>query len=196
MAHLVRRLARAPGFTALTLLTLAIGIGANTAIFSVINTVLLRPLAYPDPDRLVSLWLTAPGIGLQHMKSASPSEYFTFREDGRSFEKVGLWVGEAASVIGSGDPEEVVGLGMTEDTLPALGVRPALGRWFTHRDDSPGSPETVILSYEYWRQHFGANASAVGRRLVVGGKPREVIGVMPRGFRFVDLQQALFLPCS
>ena len=194
MILLFRRLLRTPGFTALTLVTLAIGIGANTAIFGVINTVLLRPLPYPDPDRLVSLWLTAPGFNLDHMKNVSPSEYFTFREEGRAFERIGLWVREAASVTGSGDPEEVVGLGVTEDTLPALAVQPILGRWFTHGDDSVGSPETVVLSYEYWQRRFGASPAAIGKRLIVGGKAREVIGVMPRGFRCLDMQAALFLP--
>lgn len=194
MLHLFRRLRRAPGFTTLTLVTLAIGIGANTAIFSVINTVLLRPLPYPDPDRLVGIWLRAPGFNVDHMDSAAPAEYFTFREEGRAFEKIGLWVREAASVTGLGEPEQVVGLGLTEDTLPALAVQPTLGRSFTHRDDSPGSPETVILSYEYWQHRFGASAAAIGKRLVVGGKAREVIGIIPRGFRFLDLQPALYLP--
>jgi hypothetical protein len=108
MGHLVRRLLRSPGFTAITLAALAIGVGANTAIFSVINTVLLRPLPYPVPDRLVGVWLRAPGFNLDHMDSAAPAEYFTFRDEGRVFGKLGLWVREAASVTGSGDPEEVV----------------------------------------------------------------------------------------
>jgi putative ABC transport system permease protein len=194
VGHLVRRLVRSPGFTAITLVTLAIGIGANTAIFSVINAVLLRPLPYPDPDRLVGVWLRAPGFNLDHMDSAAPAEYFTFREEGRAFDKIGLWVREAASVTGLGEPEEVVGLGLTEDTLPALARQPILGRWFTHRDESPGTPETVILSYEYWQPRFGASTAAIGKRLIVGGQAREVIGVMPRGFRFLDLQPALYLP--
>jgi hypothetical protein len=98
------------------------------------------------------VWLTAPGLNLDHLKNASPSEYFTPREEGRAFDQVGLWVREAASVTGSGDPEQVVGLGVSEGTLPALTVQPVVGRWFTHRDDSPGSPEIVMLSYEFWQR--------------------------------------------
>jgi hypothetical protein len=124
----------------------------------------------PDPDRLVSLWLTAPGFNLDHRKNVSPSEYFTFREEGRAFERIGLWVREAASVTGSGDPEEVVGLGVTEDTLPALAVQPILGRWFTHGDDSPGGPKTVMLSYEYWQRRFGASSAAIGKKIDCGRK--------------------------
>jgi putative ABC transport system permease protein len=194
MKQLARRLFRSPEFTALSLLTLAIGIGANTAIFSVVNTVLLRPLPYADPERLVSIWLTAPGMNLDHMKSAAPAEYFTFREEGRVFETVGLWVPELASVTGIGEPEQVAGLGVSAETLPALGVQPVLGRWFTGKDDSPGSPETAVLSYEFWQRRFGGSASAIGRRLVIGGTARAVIGVMPRGFRFLDIQPAVLLP--
>jgi putative ABC transport system permease protein len=193
MGHVFRRLMRSPSFTAITLATLAIGIGANTAIFSVVNTVLLRPLPYPNPDRLVGVWHTAPGIKIKQL-NASPSSYFTYREEGRSFEKLALWDRMVAGVTGSGEPEQVVGLGVTEDTLAVLGVQPIAGRWFTHKDDSPGSPETVILSYEYWQRRFGGSPSAIGRRLIVGGKAREVIGVMPRGFRFLDLKPALILP--
>jgi putative ABC transport system permease protein len=194
MRYLVRRLIRAPGFTAITVVTLAIGIGANTAIFSVVNTVLLRPLPYADPDRLVSVWLSAPGMNLPHMQSASPAEYFTFREEGRAFDKIGFWDPEMATVTGEGDPEEVAGLDVSEDTLPVLGVQPMLGRWFTHQDDSPQGPETAILSYELWQRRFRGSRSAIGKSIVVDGLPRQVIGVMPRGFRFLDLKPALFLP--
>lgn len=193
MGHLARRLLRSPGFAAITLVTLAIGIGANTAIFSVVNAVLLRPLPYADPDRIVGVWHTAPGIHIK-LLNASPASYFTYREEGRVFEKIGLWRHETASVTGQGEPEVVEDLFVTQETLPVLGVQPIVGRWLTQRDDLPGSPKTVMLSYEYWQRHFGGSPSAIGTRLVADGEAREVIGVMPRGFRFLDLKPALILP--
>ncbi len=182
-----------PGFTAITLITLAIGIGANTAIFSVIDTVLLRPLPYKDPDRIVGVWLTAEGLGLKHL-NASASTYFTYREEGRAFEKTGLWDRVVSSVTGIGEPEEVPGLAVTVETLPIMGVQPAAGRWFTQAEDSPAGPETVILSYEYAARRFGDASAAIGKGLIVDGKAREVIGVMPRGFRFLDIKPALIFP--
>ncbi|MBV9745651.1 MAG: ABC transporter permease [Acidobacteriia bacterium] len=194
MRHIARRLFGSPAFTAVTLVTLAIGIGANTAIFSVINTVLWKPLPYRDPERLVSVWLTAPGINWNHLRNAAASEYFTFLDEGRVFEKLGMWDRQVAGVTGLGNPEQVTVLAVTSEILPILGVQPILGRWFTERDDSPGSPETAMLSYDYWQQRFGGSTSAIGRTLVTGGTPREIVGVMPRGFRFLDWKAALYLP--
>jgi putative ABC transport system permease protein len=193
MGHLARRLLRSPGFAAITLATLAIGIGANTAIFSVVNAVLLRPLPYTDPNRIVGVWHTAPGIHIK-LLNASPATYFTYREEGRVFEKIGLWRHDMSNVTGQGEPEVVEGLEVTQETLPVLGVQPILGRWFTQKDDLPGSPKTVVLSYEYWQRHFGASPSAIGKRLIARGEAREIIGVMPRGFRFLDLKPALITP--
>ena len=107
--HVVRRLVRSPMFTVVTLFTIAIGVGANSAIFSVINGVLLKPLPYPDPERLVSVWQTAPGIGITDL-NASPSDYFTFREENRTFQHFGIWTGDSVSVTGLAAPEQVPGL--------------------------------------------------------------------------------------
>src|SRR5690242_7943577 len=134
----LRRLRRSPMFTAITLITLAVGIGANTAIFSVLSGVLLKPLPYPDPGRLVGVWETAPGLGWQDA-DASPSTYFTFREENRTFQDIGLWRTESVSVTGIGEPEQVDCLSVTGGTLPILGVGPIRGRWFSRQDDSPGS---------------------------------------------------------
>lgn len=188
-----RRLRRSPLFTFLTLLTLAIGIGANTAIFSVINAVLLKPLPYPDSDRLVGIWHTAPGLNIKQLVSA-PANYFTYREEGRSFEHVGLWNTSSFTVTGLAEPEQVPGLAMTVEVLPILGAKPFLGRSFTQNDDSPGSPLTVILSYGYWRDRFGADASIIGRTIMADSRPREVIGVLPRDFRFLDKKVSLIVP--
>jgi predicted permease len=193
MGKVLRRLIASPGFAAITLVTLAIGIGSNTAIFSVIESVILRPLPYSDPDRLVGVWHTAPGLGIKEL-NASPSTYYTYREENRVFQSIGLWDRDSITVTGLGEPEQVVGLDVTVETLPILGIQPILGRWFTQKDDLPGSPATVILSHEYWQRRFGGKPSAVGKSVVLDGKSHEVIGVMPRGFRFLDLKQDLIVP--
>jgi putative ABC transport system permease protein len=193
LKHVLRRLMRSPMFTVVTLVTIAIGVGANSAIFSVINGVLLKPLPYPNPERLVSVWQSAPGIGITDL-NASPSDYFTFREENRTFQHYGLWTGDSVSVTGLAAPEQVQALDVTSGTLEALGVQPVLGRWFTLKDETHGSPETVILAHGYWQRRFGGDASAIGRRIVVDGKAREIIGVMPQTFRFLDEKPDLIFP--
>jgi putative ABC transport system permease protein len=193
LKHIFRRLRGAPLFTAITLVTLAVGIGANSAIFSVVRGILLKPLPYPDPDQLVGVWETAPGLGWKEM-NASPSTYFTFREESHTFADIGLWRGDSVSVTGLAEPEQVDGLDVTDGTLTILGVQPILGRRFTRKDDSPGSPATVMLSYGYWQRRFGGSRSSIGRRIVVDGRAREVIGVLPERFRFMNMKPALILP--
>ncbi len=193
LTHLSRKLLRSPAFTGIALLTVAVGIGANTAIFSVLNGVLLKPLAYADPDRLVAVWHTAPKLGFKDL-NASPSTYFTYREENRAFAAVGLYRGDSVSITGVAEPEQVDALFVTHEVLPILGVRPAAGRWFTQKDDSPGSPETVMLLYGYWQRKFGGDSSVIGRRILVDGRAREVIGIMPRTFRFLDSRPSLIAP--
>jgi predicted permease len=191
--HVLRRLIQSPAFSAITLITLALGIGANTAIFSIVSSILLKPLPYREPERLVSIWETAPGLGIEEL-NASPSTYFTFREDGQTFEDVGLWRGDSVSVTGIAEPEQVDALFVTDGTLPILAVSPVMGRYFTRRDDSPGTPETVMLSYGYWQRRFGADRSVLGRRIIIDGRAHEIIGILPRGFRLVNASPALVLP--
>ncbi len=193
LRHVVRRLRRAPLFTAVALLTLAVGIGANTAIFSVLSGVLLKPLPFDDPDRLVGVWHTAPGLGFK-LLNASPATYFTYKEEGRVFENSGLWTGDSVTVTGLAEPEQVEALLVTEGVLPVLRVQPIAGRTFSVKDDSPGSPETAILSYGYWQRKFGGDLHVVGRRVIVDGRARDVIGVMPQNFRFLNRRPAIFLP--
>jgi putative ABC transport system permease protein len=191
--RVVRRLLRAPMFTMIAVFTLALGIGANTAIFSVIRGVLLKPLPFDNADRLVGLWHTAPGLGIPLLNMA-PSYYFTYREEGRVFEDVGLWNGGAVSVTGTGEPERVQVLFVTDGTLSLLHVNPILGRHFTKDDDSPKTPERVLLSHAYWERKFGSDQGVLGKSVVVDGKPREIIGVLPAGFRFLDRNPQLILP--
>ena len=194
LRQVIRRLANAPTFTVITLVTLAAGVGANTVVFSVLEGVLLKPLPYPGADELVGVWLTAPGIHLKET-DLSPSDYFVFREQGRTFEDIGLYARDSASVTGIAEPEQVSSLLVTDGTLPLLGVQPMLGRAFAKEDDAPGTPETVMLTYGYWRRKFGGDASAVGRTLVVDGTGRQIIGVLPRKFHFLDWEDpALVMP--
>jgi putative ABC transport system permease protein len=195
LKHVFRRLGMAPTFTAIALVTLALGIGANTAIFSVINGVLIKPLPFPQSGSLVGVWHTAPGIpSISGNLECSPTMYFTYREENQTFQDFGLWSNGGASVTGVGDPERLRALSVTYGTLQALGVRPTLGRWFSQADDMPGSPDTVMLTYGYWQRRFGGDKSVVGRSLNVDSKPHTVIGVMPQGFRFLNIQVDLILP--
>jgi len=194
LKQVFRRLASAPLFTVITLVTLAAGVGGNTVVFSVLESVLLKPLPYPKPNELIGVWHTAPGINIDDLNMA-PSHYFIYREQNKSFQDVGVYQGDSVSVTGLAEPEQVDDLIVTDGTLPLLGVTPMLGRVFTHQDDSPGSPDTVILGYGYWRKKFGGSNSVIGQSLTVDGKPNEIIGVLPQSFHFLDWQdRALYLP--
>jgi putative ABC transport system permease protein len=182
--HALRRMRRAPSFTAAVIVTLALGIGANTAIFAVIDSILIRPLAYPQAEALVSVSHTVAGLPGLTTAPCSPSMYFTYREENRSFEQFGVWSSSGASVTGVAEPELPRALFVTYGVLDAVGVKPLLGRWFSQADDTPGSPETVMLTYGYWQRRFGGDTSIVGRTLTIDSRPRTVIGVMPEAFRF------------
>jgi predicted permease len=185
MRHMLRRLRKTPAFTVAVLLTLALGIGGNIAIFAVVDAVLIRPLAYPHAETLIGVQHTAPGIpGLDGNIGSSASMYFTYREENRTFEHFGMWSSGGARLTGVADPELPRTLYVTSGVLDALAVKPLLGRWFSEADDAPGSPETVMLTYGFWQRRFGGDRSIVGRRLTVDAKPHTVIGVMPREFRF------------
>jgi putative ABC transport system permease protein len=194
LKHVLRRLTWAPGFTTIALVTLALGIGATTAIFSVVNAVLLKPLPYPQADALAGVWHVAPGIvGLRENINCTPTMYFTYREENRSFQHFGLWSGGGASITGVGEPEQVRALTVTSGTLDAIGIQPILGRWFSQTDDTPGSAETVMLTYGYWQRRFGGDKSVVGRTMSVDFVPHTVIGVMPADFGFQNNPE-LILP--
>ena len=189
----VRRLWQTPGFTVICLLTLAIAIGANSAIFSVVNGVLLKPLPYQNPDELINLNHTAPGVNFPDVRPA-PFLYFTYREQGRSFQSIGLYAPDSHSVTGRGEPEQVQVLDVTAEVLPMLGVEPELGRWFSSKDVAPGSPLTTLLTYGWWQKRFGGDRSVIGHRIVVDGLAVQVIGVMPARFQFLDQNPAFLLP--
>ncbi|HXA66532.1 MAG TPA: ABC transporter permease [Bryobacteraceae bacterium] len=194
----LRALRHNPVFTAVALLTLGIGIGANTAVFSVVNGVLLKPLPYPNAERLVAVWHAAPGAaGLASVSGdlrLSPSMSFTYAEGNWTFENFGVWTAGATTVTGLAEPEQVRTVFVSDGALQALGVQPVLGRWLTGGGQKPGSPETVMLGYGYWQRRFGGDKSVIGRGIRVESTPREIVGVMPKGFMFVDADAELILP--
>jgi predicted permease len=194
MKHILRRLARTPMFTAVTLITLAVAVGANAVIFSVVEGVLLKPLPYPHPEQLIGVWYTAPGVGIKDANMAA-FLYFIDREQNKTLEDVGVYNGDSLTVTGTGEPEHVPAVDVTSGTLPILGVVPALGRVFSNADDTPGAPDTVILSHAYWRKKFGADPAAIGRSITLDGKPRQIIGVLPKDFQFMTYDDmAMMLP--
>jgi predicted permease len=196
----VRRLGKAPGFAATALLTLAIGTGANTAVFSVVNSVLLRPLVYPKADQLVALRLAAPGAaGLGDFRDGlrlSPSMYFTFAEQNRTFQSVGIWAQSTANVTGVAQPEEVHAIFVSDGVLETLDVPPAVGRWLTHADQDPHRAGPVMLSYGYWQRRFGGDRAVIGRTIQVDARTREIVGVMPREFQMVQAKFDLLEPMA
>jgi predicted permease len=205
----LRMMRRNPLFTAVALLTLAIGIGANTAVFGVVNSVLLQPLRYPDADRLVALRQIAPGAaGLANFADGlrlSPSMYFTYAEHNRTFQSLGVWMPGTANVTGLAEPEQVRAIYVSDGVLQALGVPPALGRWLSSADQIPsgrqpdgfsGRSTTVMLGYGYWQRRFGGDRAAIGRGITVDAQLRVIVGVMPRGFRIVNADPDLIVPLA
>jgi predicted permease len=172
-------------FTAVTLITLAAGVGANTAVFSVLEGVLLRPLPYAHEENLVGVWQTAPGLNIRDLNIA-PSTYFIFREQNQSFLDLGAYQYDSVSITGVAEPEQVLALRVTDGTLPLLGVNPALGRTFSRQDDSASAPPTALLSYGYWRRKFSSDPAIIGRTVIVDGKSCQIIGVLPKDFHFLD----------
>lgn len=193
----LRILARSPMFTVAAVLTLAIGMGANVAVFSVLDSVLIRPLPYPNAEELVALHQDAPGAaGLANAADGlalSPSMYYTYAEHNQTFQALGVWTSGTANVTGLVEPEQVRTVSVSDGVLEALGVPAVAGRWLLAADQIPEAPDplslgfsgrssTVMLSYGYWQRHFGGDRSVIGRNLMVDSRPRQIVGVMPKGF--------------
>ncbi|MGA2250154.1 ADOP family duplicated permease [Terracidiphilus sp.] len=196
----LRRLRKAPGFAVTILLTLAIGIGANTAVFSVVNGVLLKPLAYPDSGQLVSLHLDAPGMaGLSSTSDGlrlSRSMYMTFARHNQSFDSMGIWTSVNANVTGLAQPDEVDAAIVSGGVLETLGVQPVLGRALSAADQDPRGAKTAMLGYAYWQKRFGGDRGVIGRSIDVDGVTRTIVGVMPREFRIEDDRFDLIVPMA
>ena len=181
--YTARTIRKQPGFAAAAVVTLALGIGATTAIFSVVNAVLINPLPYPDSDALVTVVHTVDGRDEAYF---GDQIYTTYAERHRTFDAFGVWspYAGAATVSGQGDPEEVRVLAVSQGLLTALGVRSEIGRGFSAADDTPGAPATVILTNSYWHRTFGGDPDVVRRVLTINSRPHQIIGVMPAEFRF------------
>jgi predicted permease len=182
LRYAARTLRKQPGFAAAAVVTLALGIGATTAIFSVVNSVLIRPLPYPDAEALVRIVHTIGGIEQAYFSDAI---HATYAENTQTFQALGVWSpGGTATVIGQGEPEEVRALTASQGILRTLGVPPEIGRWLSEEDDTPGAPDAVILSHGYWQRKFGGERNVVDRVLTINSRPHRIIGVMPAEFRF------------
>ncbi len=179
----VRQLLRNPGFTAVAVLTLALGIGANTAIFSVANAVLLQPLPYKEPDRLVRLWESNPGRNWTFFSASAPN-FNDWLQQNQSFESLAASEARTFNLTGEGEPERLLGRAVTSNLFPLLGAELELGRNFTPEEERPGSARVVILSYGLWQRRLGAEPRILGRTLQLDGEPYEVVGVLPKAFRF------------
>ncbi|HEX9671723.1 MAG TPA: ABC transporter permease [Thermoanaerobaculia bacterium] len=195
LRSLARGLVRSPAFTALAVLTLAVGIGATTAVFSLVHAVLLRPLPFPDPERLVGVWHSAPGLDIEQFEH-SLGTYVLYQRHARSLEEIGLYDASSASLTDGTTPERVTSAGATASLFTVLRVAPARGRVFVEGDERPGAEPTVLLSDALWRRRFGGDPAVVGKTLRVDGVARQVAGVMPPSFRFPEADTELWLPVT
>jgi predicted permease len=181
LRYAFRAFAKSPGFTLAAILSLAIGIGANTAIFSIMSALLLRPLPYQDSDRLVIMWNTSPGLGITR-DWFSTAQYFDIKNNHHGFEQVAIAIGGSYNLTGDGDPERVGVTRVSHELLPMLGAKAYLGRLFTPEDDKTGSPNVAILSYGMWARRYGSEPKMIGRQIIINSHLYQVVGVLPRTF--------------
>jgi predicted permease len=195
LRYAMRMLRRQPVFSLTAILTLALGIGATTAMFSVVNGVVIKPLPYPESENVVTVGVSAV-FGTQRTPDfpLAPRMFASYAANGHSFQEFGLFTGSEVTVTGSGSPERTDTLQVTRGILAALGVQPALGRWFSPDDHRPGTQDTVILSNGYWQRRFGGDREVIGRVLTIDAGPRVVIGVMPASFSIREITADLILP--
>jgi putative ABC transport system permease protein len=187
-----RMLRRSPGFTAVAVCTLALGIGATTAMFTVVNAIVLRPLPFKDPARLVMVWETQPNSTRPNV--VQTQNFLDWHARARAFEGIAAFDQLPMTVLGTGDAEQLLGLRVSGDFFANLGVAPMLGRWIGPADDVRGAPQTVVLTHRLWQQRFGADPAIIGKPVTIAGNAREVIGVMPPAFVFPGTRAELFLP--
>jgi len=188
----MRTLRRTPAFAITAIATLAIGIGATAAIFTVLRAVVLQPLPYRDADRLYGAWLALPGM--HYEGSQTLATYFTDRQLARSIDGIAVFDPTAVDVADATGADHLRAAKVSASLFPLLGADFALGRSFTETEDTPGGPPAVILGYSLWQQRFGGDRAMLGKTILVDGQPRAVVGVTARGFRFPDGGTRLWLP--
>jgi putative ABC transport system permease protein len=179
----VRTLIRRPGFATIAVLTLGVGMGATTAMFSLIDSVLLKPLPFHEPDRLTLVWEVRPRFNQPRIE-ASPLNYLDWQRQVQAFESLAAYLNGFVNLTGTGTPERLAAVQVTPNLFPTLGVAPLVGRWFVTPEGSPGQTGVAILSYGLWQRRFGADRGIVGQTIRLDGQPHLVVGVMPRGFQF------------
>ncbi len=195
----IRTLLKRPGFTVVAVLALALGIGANSAIFSVVNSVLLRPLPYKDPGQLVIAWETNPQLLSDYLKThneAAPANFFDWQTESKSFENLAAFRWQDFNLTGGETPEQVIGNAVTTNMFATLGVRPVLGRDFLAEEGQAGRENVVILSHGLWQRRFGSAQNVVGQTISVNGRPHVIVGVMPEGFEFPRAMSELWTPLA
>ena len=179
----LRLLARTPGFATVAVLTLALGIGANTAIFTVVNALLIQPLPYRHADRLVMVWQDLRARGGPADEWATPGNYADWRKEKALFDEVAVISGWRPTLIGGTEPEPIPGEQVSHEYFSVLGITPLLGRTFAASDDVPNAPRVAVISHALWVRRFGSERSIIGRSIPLSGEPHEVVGVIPEGFR-------------
>jgi putative ABC transport system permease protein len=193
IAYSIRTLLRVPGFTTTAIVVSALGVGATTAAFSVTDHVLIRPLPFKDPDRLVRLYQDQSYRGYARME-LSPANFRDWQRMSTCFETMGAFASVSLNLVGTGDPERLAGVRVTSEVLPMLGVSPALGRLFASADDREGATPTVVLSDALWRSTFGSDAAVIGRTVLLNDERHVIIGVMPPGFYFPGRDVEFWVP--
>ena len=185
LRYAFRTLRRSPAFAFTAVLTLALGIGTNTMMFSVVNAVLLRPLPFPDPERLVAVYSFNRHANVGRIR-ASALDFGDWRRDARSFDAMAGYIGNGFTFSGDGEPELAIGQGVTSDFFRTMDVQPLAGRTFTPDEFTPGHERVIVLSHALWQRRFSGDRAVIGRTVTVNGKPFTVVGVMPPGFTFPD----------
>src|ERR1700682_5837273 len=186
----VRLLAKSPGFTLVALAALVLGIGANTAIFSIVNAALMRPLPFREPDQLMMVWEHSPHTGKNNV--VNPQNFLDWQARNRSFDKMAAFIESKMNLTGNGEPEQVHGAYVTRWFFPVLGVQPSLGRDFIAEEDTPAAGWAVILSRGLWQRRYGSDPNIVGKKLVVQGNSATVVGVMPENFEFPEMRAEMW----
>ncbi|HEU4795246.1 MAG TPA: ABC transporter permease, partial [Pyrinomonadaceae bacterium] len=193
--YALRMLAKSPAFTLVSVLTLALGIGANTAIFSLVHSILLRPLPYHDSDQLVRMVQASPKLGLPSW-GVSQANFANYREHNRSYESMALYTSGEINLIGDGEPERLPFTNVTADFFKVLGINPILGRTFQEGEDSPGRNSVCVIGYGLWQRRFGGDPNIVGRTLTLNHAPVQIVGVMPASFKFPRAEIDLWMPLA
>lgn len=190
-----RGLLKRPAFTVIALVALALGIGANTAIFSLVNAVIIRPLPFPEPDRLVWIYGNIRNAG--NRASVSPLDFLDYRSQNKTFQQLAASVSVPVPVnlTGAGDPERLTASAVTGNFFDAFGVTPAIGRGFTLENEKAGQEQVTVLSHAFWQKHFAGDPSIVGKTIILDSKSYQVVGVMPAGLSFPQTAE-LWVPLS